>query len=534
MPKLSAFPGRSTRLGVLLVAAALVAVAVTPGCGPRADQPAGKPNVVVIFLDQMAFFALGGRGNPLAPTPNIDRLAASGVRFELGITNNPLCTPARANLLSGQYSRTALGAVGNEPGDEGSPDERTALLDPTLPELFQQAGYYTGVIGKWHMPSDPFLLGFDYAMHAADPSEKYYGRTFLENERSHSELSVDNARETFVEGFIFEFLSDKVREFISGRAAAHARDDTPFFLYYTIELPHMPIAPGNLPDKYVTMYDPATVPLRSNVFIDGEPAYDEWWFKVYTIWDYIFRNVPTPVPDRESDKLPEGFDLRDLTAYYYGAVTAADDLVGDVMEALEQAGVADNTIVVLSSDHGENLGSHHWFNKDLLLEESYRVPMIYRYPAGIEPRVNRGQIASMIDVMPTLLDLAGLEAAEHVDGQSLLPVLRGEKETLPRNQAIIETEFYHIGIRTPTHLYGMEIRDTEFIDEWPYFSNAPGAERICLFDLESDPYQHRNIAGQGEHAEMEAELRRKLTAWNDGTPWPAGGPPALPDWMRKR
>ena len=225
--------------------------------------------------------------------------------------------------------------------------------------------------------------------------------------------------------------------------------------------------------------------------------------------------------------------MRDLTAYYYGAVTATDDLVGGVMDALEQAGVADNTVVVLSSDHGENLGSHHWFNKDLLLEESYRVPMIFRYPAGFEARVNRGQIASMIDVMPTLLDLVGVEGPETIDGQSLLPVLRGETETLPRNHAIIETEFYHIGIRTPTHLYGTEIRDTEFIDEWPYFSNEPGAERICLFDLEADPYQQHNLAGNPEHAVVEAALREQLTNWNDATPWLHGGPPALPDWMRK-
>ena len=525
----SPLPRGSVRLGVPLVAAALVAVALTPACGPRADKPADKPNVVVIFLDQMPAYALGSYGNSLAGTPHMDRLAESGVRFELGITNNPLCTPARAALLSGQYSRTVLGAVGNEPADEASLDERTALLDPTLPELFQQAGYHTAAIGKWHMPSDPFLLGFDYALHAADPAEKYYGRTFLENDRNNSELSVDNARETFVEGFIFEFISDKVRDYITARADA----DEPFFLYYTIELPHMPIGPGNLPEKYVTMYDAETVPLRPNVFIDGVPAHDEWWFKVYTIWDYIFRNVPTPVPDRESDKLPDGFNVRDLTAYYYGAVKAADDLVGEVMNALEQAGVADNTIVVLSSDHGDNLGSHHWFNKDLLVEESIRVPMVYRYPAGLEPRVNRGQIASMIDIMPTLLELVGLEGVAHVDGQSLLPVLRGESKTLPGNHAIIETEFYHIGIRTPTHLYGMEIRDTGFIDGWPYFSNEPGAERVCLFDLEADPYQQRNLAGQPEHVEVEAELRRKLTAWNDGTPWLAGGPPPLPDWMRK-
>ncbi|MBG99932.1 MAG: hypothetical protein CMN58_06265 [Solibacterales bacterium] len=491
------------------------------------------PNVVIIYLDQMAYYALGSYGNSFVQTPNIDRLASGGLQFDLGITNNPLCTPARASLLSGQYSRTALGAIGNEPADESSPRERTSLLDPILPEIFQQAGYHTGAIGKWHMPSDPFLLGFDYALHAVEPDNLvggYYNRTFRENHTDKAKLSIDNAEETFVEGFIFDFLSKKTRDYI----ATHANNENPFFLYYTIELPHMPIGPGNLPNEYVTMYDPDLVPLRNNVFKNGELAYDEWWFKVYTISDYIFRNVPTPVPDRKSDELPEGFNLRDLTAYYYGAVTATDDLVGEVLDALESAGISENTIVVLSSDHGENLGSHHWFNKDLLIDESIRVPMIFRYPKSVEPAVNRKQVASMIDVMPTLLELTGLKGPDSMQGQSLLSVLRGETETLPRNHAMIETEFYHIGIRTPTYLYGMEIRDTEFVEEWPYFSTKPGSKRLCLFDLETDPYQQHNLTGLPQYASIEAELSAKLSHWNDTTSWAHGDPPPLPNWMLER
>lgn len=443
---------------------------------------------------------MGSYGNTFVQTPHMDRLARTGFQFDLGITNNPLCAPARAALFSGQYSRTAIGAVGNEPADEAHPRQRNHLRDPTLPELFQEAGYATGVIGKLHLPSDPFLIGFDYSVHPVEPQEKYYGLTYRENWRERSPLSIDNAEETFIEGYVFDFLSSKVGEYIT------AHKDEPFFLYYPISLPHMPIGPGNMPDRYVNMYNPGEVLLRPNVFIDGKMARDEWWFKVYTIWDYIFRNVPQKVPDRESDKLPEGFDLRDLTAYYYGAVTATDDLVGAVLHALEENAIADNTIVVLSSDHGENLGSHHWFNKDLLIDESIRVPMIYRYPAGIKPTVNHVQIASMIDVMPTLVDLAGLDPPESVHGQSLAPILRGERQTLDKNHAMIETEFYHIGIRTPTHLYGMEIRDTGFIDEWPYFANEPGAERISFFDLRSDPYQQNNLAGTSEQAGIEAGL----------------------------
>ena len=522
--------GRSIRFTRLALSIVLLGLLLGTSCDQQVPALRATPNVVIIYLDQMAFYALGSYGNSFVRTPHMDRLAEDGIRFELGITNNPLCTPARAALLSGQYSRTALGAVGNEPADESSHRERTSLLDPTLPELFKQAGYHTGTIGKWHMPPDPFLLGFDYVVDAVNPAEKYYGRTFRENHIENATLSIDNAEETFIEGFIFDFLSSKTNDYI----ADHANDDKPFFLYYTIELPHMPIGPKNLPDRYVTMYDPELVPLRHNVTKNGKLAHDEWWFKVYTISDYIFRNVPDPVPDRASDKLPEGFDVRDLTAYYYGAVTATDDLVGKVIHALEEAGIVDNTIIVLSSDHGENLGSHHWFNKDLLIEESIRVPMIFHYPADFTPSVNRKQIASTIDVMPTLLDVAGLEGPESMQGQSLLPVLRGKVETLPRNHAIIETEFYHIGIRTPTHLYGMEILDTGFIDEWPYFPTKPGAKRACLFDLKADPYQQRNLIGQPQHVALEATLHQQLTTWNDETSWLLGKPPPLPNWMRKQ
>ena len=120
-----------------------------------------------------------------------------------------------------------------------------------------------------------------------------------------------------------------------------------------------------------------------------------------------------------------------------------------------------------------------------------------------------------------------------MQGQSLLSVLQGKTQTLPRNHAIIETEFYHIGIRTPTHLYGMEIQDTGFVDEWPYFPKKPGAKRTCLFDLKTDPYQQQNLTGQSQYATLEEKLHQKLTAWNNKTPWLNGSPPSLPNWMQR-
>ncbi len=470
-----------------------------------------KPNVVICFLDQMRAFEVGCYGNSVIRTPNMDRLAATGCRFDVGVVNNPVCVPTRSSLLTGQYSRTCMGQLGNQDVDPAPYDERTRLLDPTLPEILKGAGYQTAVIGKWHLHPHPFLMGFDYALYPEGTQERYYDRTYLENWRTEKSLSADGKRKitrdyrpTHVNEFVFDYLTSKMQQYIS-----QAKDD-PFFLYYNITLPHMPLGPGNMPDKYVKMYDRNQVPLRKNVFKDGVMAYDEMWFKIYTIWDYPLRIWPKRLPDRETDKLPEGFDLRDVTAYYYGATTCADDLVGELMKSLEDNGIADDTIVILSADHGDNLGSHHKFNKSLLIEESMRVPMIFRYPKALKPSVNKKQVASTIDIMPTALELCGIPAGPHIQGQSLVPVMRKERESLEKDSSMIETSGFDIGVRTPSHMYGMKLaKDKHTITD----------DRLYFFDLQNDPFEVNNLAKTGEESDLAAQLRRRLTTWNKTTPW---------------
>ena len=500
---------------ILLGAILFSSLALNLSCA----RPPRKPNVVICFLDQMRSFELGCYGNSVIRTPNMDRLAEAGCRFELGVTNNPVCVPARACLLSGQYSRTSLGALGNRPADDGPFMTRNSLLDPTLAELLKEAGYHTALIGKWHLPPHPVRLGFDYALYPASLPHRYYHRKYLEHSGERGSLSTDSPREIMVEEFVFSFLSSKMQDYI------RRHKDEPFFVYYNITLPNQPIGPGNMPDKYVKMYDRNEVPLRRNVYKDGVMAHDEWWFKVYTSWDYFWRSIASGrdyrgerLPDRKIDQLPAGFDLRDLTAYYYGATTCADDLVGELMTALEDNGIAEDTIVVLSSDHGENLGSHHWFNKDLLIEESIRVPMIFRYPQAVKRSVNRNQVASTIDIMPTILELCGLPVPEHVQGQSLVPILRQERESLEKNFAMIETSFSHMGIRTPSHMYGMEMPGRR-VTSWPFFFDLRGEDQLYFFDLRKDPFQQNNLARTGEQSELAADLRRKLTDWDEATPW---------------
>jgi len=451
------------------------------------------PNVVIALCDQLRAFEVGCYGNPVIRTPNIDRLAAQGVRFETAVTNNPVCTPARSILLSGQYSRSCTGMVGNV-HDHLPRRERLRLVDPTLPEVLRQNGCRTAVIGKWHVDPDPHLVGFDHAVCPGHLEHRYYGQPYWET----------GGETRVVEEFAPDFELARARRFLA------STDGKPFFLFFNLGLPHMPLGPGNLPDEYNAMYDPETVPLRPNVFRDGETPYNEEWFRIYLIWDYFFRNYPNPQPLRACDRLPEGFDLRLLTAYYYGATTCVDRCVGRLMAALEEFGLAEDTIFVFLSDHGDNLGSHHRFNKGALIEESIRIPMIIRWPRGLAPQVNDVHIGQIVDLMPSLLELCGLPVPDSVQGRSFAPVLRGLTPAAPDNVAFIEAGGHAIGVRTPRHLYGMGL--------------APDSHEIAdpcqqFFDLDADPYECTDLAKTNAQADTAAALQARLREWNRGTPW---------------
>lgn len=446
-----------------------------------------QPNVVVCLCDQLRSFDVGCYGNPVIRTPNIDRLASDGVRFDTAVSNAPVCVPARSCLLTGQYSRTCTGEVNNCADDPPSP-RRTRLVDPTLPERFKAVGYDTAAIGKWHVFTHPNLVGFDYALYPLIP-HRHYGQTYFE----------DRAPGFVVDQFAPDFEMARVNEYI------RSHRDRPFFLYYNISQPHMPLGPGNAPDRYLTMYDRDEIPMRPNVFRDGRMVSDDRWFKTYTIWDYFWRRH-----DLATDRLADGFDLRDLAAYYYGMVTCVDDQVGQLMESLSHHGLADNTIVVFVSDHGEMMGSHHMFNKGCLEEEAVRIPMLLRAPGRVRPSANTKHLATLIDVMPTVLELCGLDVPQTVQGRSLMPILRGERETVGDNVAFIETGGLHIGIRTPTHKYGMALSPDR---------TAIANGRVCFYDLSADPYEERNLADTGKQSDVADDLRARLMSWHESTPW---------------
>ena len=453
-----------------------------------------QPNVIVCMCDQLRAFEVGCYGNPVIHTPHIDQLAREGVRFETAVTNNPVCMPARSCLLSGQYSRTCMGELGNTVArdalgqaylPEYPSERRTQLPAPTLAEQLSAAGYETALIGKWHVEPAPYLVGFDTAIYPR-VHHRYTGQTFVQNR---GEGSV-------VEGYSVEYEAQRVADFL------HAPHEKPFFLFYNISPPHMPVS--DAPAYYRTLYAPDEVPLRPNVFADGKPAYDENWFKIY-LWDFLYYQEHQP----HTRELPPGFDLRHLTALYYGMTTWVDDMLGRMMTSLSANGLAEDTLVVFVSDHGDNLGSHQRFNKEALYEESIRIPLIFHAPQRLQPHVEQTHVAQMIDVMPTLLELCGVELPASVQGHSLVPCLTGAEQRMGDDEAYIETSSGQIGVRTPTHLFGLQLGE----------DRQPVAGTECFYDLRNDPYEMHNLAVMGAQSGLAEVLRTRLLGWHHRTSW---------------
>lgn len=454
-----------------------------------------RPNVIVCICDQLRSFEVGCYGNTVIRTPNIDRLAEEGVRFEHAVSTDPVCMPARSSLISGQYARTCMGHLGNAsvPDESGRQivaswpvQERVHMLESTIAEQFRASGYDTALIGKWHIHPAPELVGFDYTLHPR-VNHRHTGQDFVEN----------GGPPQLVGGFSVDFEIENVLSYLA------ADRENPYFLYYSISPPHMPLA--DAPEKYLTMYQPDEVPLRPNVFVDGEMAFDEHWFKVY-LWDFLYYSQKLPY----TLDLTQGFDLRNLYALYYGLTTWVDDMVGRMIEGLRANGLLDNTIVVFTSDHGDNLGSHHRFNKGLLIEESIRIPMIFHAPWLWEAGVNSSQVAQIIDIMPTVLEASGCQNPAHVQGRDLTPILSGVCSQLEENWGFIETSGGEIGVRTPTHLLGRRVSDGE---------SKASETSDSFYDLQLDPYELNNLAGTGEQSQTESDLDDLLTDWDRKTKW---------------
>ncbi len=440
------------------------------------------PNILFIMADQHRADFLGAAGMTFLETPNLDRLARRGVRFTQCATNCPVCAPARIGL-----------AAGLQPLRLGSLDNQSFLPRrvTTYYQRLRDAGYRTGCAGKLDLAKPDRYLGKNgdrpatYKWGFTDPCEtegkmnagKYdepfgpYTR-YLADKGLFETFRADY-REREARGWIKDASHDSVLPaedfhdvYIGRRAAAWIEsvpDDFPWHYFVSFAGPHDPFDP---PAQYADRYRQAEVPPAITGGIEGKPD----WIKKRNL---ALEPEETAVTRRQ----------------YAGAITAIDDQVGLILRALEKRSWAENTVIVYTSDHGEMLGDHGLYQKSAAYEGALRVPLIIAAPGAEGGRVSEA-LTELIDLNPTLCELAGLPPQEDLDARSLVPVLRGETD-LHRRETFSAIRNFRC-LRTPQH---------KLIDNY----NA-GLE---LYDLEEDPEERRNLAG--ERPEVLGRLMQRLT-----------------------
>ncbi|QDT17928.1 sulfatase family protein [Alienimonas californiensis] len=523
---------RSIRL--LLAAVAVAATAPFAAAAPEADAAAKRPNVVFIFSDDHAAQAISAYGSRINQTPNIDRIGAEGMRFDRCYCTNSICGPSRAVILTGKHSHLN-GFQQNGDRFDGS--------QQTFPKLLQQVGYQTALIGKWHLGSEP--TGFDYS-DVLRGQGHYYNTPFSKNG---GPFEVQ-------EGYVTDVITDKTLTWLKGEDGA--RDtEKPFFLMFQHKAPHREWEPG--PD-HLTMYDDVTIPEPDSLFddYDGYPGRsDAARQQDMTISQTTTQSdlKLTPGKRRMNDEQwakwqaaygpkNEAFQQANLTGRdlvrwkyqryvkdYLRCVAGVDDAIGEVLDYLDESGLAENTIVIYSSDQGFYLGEHGWFDKRFMYEESYQMPLLVKWPGVTKPGSVDKHLVSNLDFAETFLDFAGADIPEDMQGVSLVPLLKGEDPADWRDAL-----YYHYYEFNPDRRTVHAVRRHNGVQTDRYklihFYNLGQYE---LFDLEKDPQEMNSVAEDPAYAEVLAGLKAKLIELQAEyeVPDDAGSVPAMPEWLEQ-
>jgi arylsulfatase A-like enzyme len=443
-----------------------------------------RPNIIYIMSDDHASHALGCYGSRINKTPNLDRIGRQGMRFENCFVTNSLCGPSRATLLTGKYSHIN-GYTVNERRFDGS--------QATFPKMLQKAGYQTAIVGKWHLGSDP--TGFDY-WNILPGQGVYVDPQFIE-------MGVKKQ----VKGYVTDLITDQAIEYIRTRDVAK-----PFCLLYHHKAPHRSWVPDA---KHADLYENEKLPLPVTFDDDyanrGTAAREQQM----TIERDLNR------ADLKQDP-PSGMSGHDLKEWkyqrfikdYVRVIASIDDNVGRLLDYLDKSGLAENTIVIYTSDNGFFLGDHGWFDKRFMYEESLRVPLLVRFPGKVKAGSTSGSFISNADFASTFLDYAGAPIPDDLQGRSMRPILEGRE---PGNWR--KSIYYHYyEFPQPHHVYPhIGVRTAEF--KLVYYYTLKEWE---LFDLKKDPHELKNLYDNPSHAQtrekLTGELRRLQSELKDPEP----------------
>lgn len=430
-----------------------------------------RPNILFIMSDDHAFHAISAYGSAINKTPHIDRIAKEGVRLDRCMVTNSICTPSRAAILTGQYSHI-----------NGVPAFNR--MDParqTVAKLLQAGGYHTGMIGKWHLGSDP--QGFDFWRIL--PGQGLY----------HNPVFYDTKEAVKHQGYCTDLITDFAVEFLDKRPA-----DKPFFLMCHHKAPHRNWQPrADKAEKWKNVEVPLPATFDDDYATRGDAAREA-----------TMRVDRDLTPTDLKEKPPEGLTpaqrkrwnyqryLRD----YLACVESVDDSVGRLLDYLDGKGLAKNTLIIYTSDQGFYLGDHGWYDKRFMYEESLRTPLLARWPGKIPAGTSSESMVLNIDHAPSFLTAAGLPVPADMQGRNALGVLSGKPPADWRTSMYYRYYDYpgahkvqpHYGVRTATH----KLIHFPKINQWE------------LFDLKADPRELNNIAAAPAQAETLAKLKAEL------------------------
>jgi arylsulfatase A-like enzyme len=463
-------------LEIPLLVAALLAAEVSIA------QAEGRPNVVLVVCDDLAIKALGAYGGTLIPTPNLDRLAAGGARFDRCYVSNSFCAPSRAVILTGKYSHLN-GVKANGMKFDGS--------QQTLQKLLQAGGYQTAVVGKWHLYSDP--VGFDYWQ-------------VLQGQGVYNNPSFETRDGPIKrEGHSTGVITDDALAWLERRDAAR-----PFFLSIGYKAPHSPWIPEA---KFKELFKDKTFPEPDSLHEDLSSRTPPIRHIETTLdpdgilkYEKAFARLVGEVPPGLNPAETRSWIFQQYMRNYLGTVAGVDEHMGRLLNWLDKAGLAEDTLVLFTSDQGYFLGEHGFYSKQLMYDEAYRTPLLVRLPGVVKPGTVVDEMAINVDFAQTVLDFAGLPQPEDMQGMSLRPLV-DPSVARPRWRDAVYYRFYHTGWGHTPH-EGVLTGKYKLI-RFFHFAKAPREEFWELYDVRNDPREMHNLYDEAS-PELKQQLVRKM------------------------
>jgi len=485
-----------------------------------------KPNIIFIMSDDHAYRAISAYGSKLIKTPNIDRIANEGMLFTNACVTNSICAPSRATILTGKHNHI------NGKIDNRFPFDTTQI---TFPQIFQQNGYKTAMFGKLHFGNNP--KGVDEFMIL--PGQGYYINPDFINKKGDT---------INVQGYVTDIITDMTLDWLKKEGT----QDKPFMMMYLHKAPHRPWWPRadkfkeftqksfpepvslfddyknrgtaaktaemNLLQHMMYSHDSKIYPETLEKMNGVSPNVKEYENSFYgpfgratdeqkamykpvldSINNFFYNNWPTMT---EEEKMM--WKYQRYMQDYLGTISSVDDNVGKLLDYLEESGLADNTIVIYTSDQGFFLGEHGWFDKRFIYNESFKTPLLVKWPGVVQQGSVEHEMVQNLDFAQTILDMAGIQAPEDMQGESIIPLLKNDKSNWNRDAV-----YYHYYEYPAVHMvkrhYGIVSKEYKLIhfyhdvDEWE------------LYDRIKDPNEMNNVYNDPKYANVITKLKKELT-----------------------